>query len=194
MDMFNSLLECIPCVAAPPKPTIQTANSFNIEKSHGYESLPENETPSLQPITKSSNPRTPEEAASQILTALLSAPKPGPTLDASIHSIIRTHRPSTASWNSWYASLAKAVFHNIESLLKEGRTRLSGAMADAFQKASDAVDTTENFARDHPLWAAAVLAIVVLGILVLLAPYLLEALGFAELGPVEGEYFAGLDE
>ena len=67
-------------------------------------------------------------------------------------------------------------------------------MANAFQKASDAVDAIGEFAREHPLWTAAVVAIVVFGILVLLAPYFLEALGFAELGPVEGEYLAVLDE
>lgn len=194
MDMLNSLLECILCGAAPSKSTVQMTNSFNNEKSHGYVSLIEKDTPSIQPITtKSSNPKTPEEAASQILTALLSAPKPGPSLDASIRSIIHTHRPSTASWNTWYASLAKAIFHKIENLLKERSTRLSGAMDDACHKASDAAATTGEFAREHPLWTAAVVAIVVFGIMVLLAPYLLEALGFAELGPVEGEYFADLD-
>lgn len=61
-------------------------------------------------------------------------------------------------------------------------------MAEAYQKASEAVNATVEFAGKHPLWTAAVVAIVAFGILVLLAPYLLEALGFAELGPVEGEY------
>ncbi|KAL9098470.1 MAG: hypothetical protein Q9187_009658, partial [Circinaria calcarea] len=112
---------------------------------------------------------------------------PGPTLDASIRSIIHIHCPSTASWDTWYASVAKALFHRLEALLREGATRLSGAMATAFQKASDAADATGEFAKEHPLWTAAVVAIVVLGILVLLSPYLLEALGFAELGPTEGE-------
>lgn len=74
----------------------------------------------------------------------------------------------------------------MENLLKEGRTRLRGALADAFRKASDAVDATGEFAREHPLWTAAVVGIVVFGILVLVAPWLVEALGFAEMGPVEG--------
>lgn len=40
-----------------------------------------------------------------------------------------------------------------------------------------------EFSSDHPVY----FAIIALGILVLLAPWALEALGFAELGPVEGE-------
>ncbi|KAI4132926.1 MAG: hypothetical protein LQ347_002360 [Umbilicaria vellea] len=192
MDMLNSLLRCIPCAPAPRKRLVNLADNFSIEKSHGYASLSEKE-PSIQPLTtKSSDRQTPDDAASHILTALLSATKPGPTLDASIRSIIHTHRPATASWSTWYASLAKAVFHRIEALLREGGSQHGEAMAHACQKASDAVDTTEGFAQKHPLWTTAVVAIVAFGILVLLAPYLLEALGFAEAGPVEGEFFTVL--
>ncbi|KAL9101503.1 MAG: hypothetical protein Q9187_009242, partial [Circinaria calcarea] len=185
MELLNSLLECFPCTPPPRNSTVNMTASFTTEKSHGYVFLTDKETPHIPPNTKSSNPKSPEEAASQILTTLLSAPKPGPTIDASLHSIIHTQCPSTASWDTWYASVAKALFYRIEALLREGATRLSGAMAAAFQKASDAVDATGEFAKEHPLWTAAVVAIVVLGILVLLSPYLLEALGFAELGPTE---------
>lgn len=63
-------------------------------------------------------------------------------------------------------------------------------MADAFRDASKAVDAVGEFAREHPLWTAAVVGVVVFGMMVLLTPYLLEALGFAELGPLEGKCFA----
>lgn len=53
-------------------------------------------------------------------------------------------------------------------------------MKDAFDKA---VDKAVGFARDHPVWCA----VIALGILVLLLPWALEALGFAETGPIAGE-------
>ncbi len=54
------------------------------------------------------------------------------------------------------------------------------AMRDAFERS---VREGQDFARDHPIY----FAVIALGVLVLLAPWALEALGFAELGPVEGE-------
>jgi len=189
MALLNILLECIPCAGTARDPTIERTNTLTTGTSHTWEAIPE-KAPSMNYQTPPPRAPTAELVASQILTALLSAPKPGPTLDASILSIIHTHRPSTTSAHNWYASIAEALFHKLESLLKQGTARLSGAMADAFRDASKAVDAVGEFAREHPLWTAAVVGVVVFGIMVLLAPYLLEALGFAELGPLEGKRFA----
>jgi len=189
MALLNILLECIPCAGTARNPTIERTNTLTTGASHSYEPIAE-KAPSMNHQPPPPRAPTAELVASQILTALLSGPKPGPTLDASILSIIHTHRPSTTTAHNWYASIAKALFHKLESLLKQGSARLSGAMADAFGKAGDAVAAIGDFAREHPLWTAAVVGVVVFGIMVLLAPYLLEALGFAELGPVEGKCFA----
>jgi hypothetical protein len=53
------------------------------------------------------------------------------------------------------------------------------AMKDAVQKSTAAAT---EFAKEHPVFCT----VVALGILVLLAPWAIEALGFGELGPIEG--------
>jgi len=54
------------------------------------------------------------------------------------------------------------------------------AMRVAFARS---VREGHEFAREHPVY----FAVISLGMLVLFAPWALEALGFAEMGPVEGE-------
>lgn len=74
MNMLNSLFEYIFCAAALCKLIVKMINSINIKKSHSYIFLTEKKTSSIQLISiKFSNLKTLKEAASQILTALLSA-------------------------------------------------------------------------------------------------------------------------
>jgi hypothetical protein len=56
------------------------------------------------------------------------------------------------------------------------------AMRDAYDTAAQAVAEVLKFAKDHPVFVA----VVALGILVILAPWAIEVLGFGELGPIEG--------
>lgn len=56
-------------------------------------------------------------------------------------------------------------------------------MKEAFEKASFAA---EEFTKEHPVIVGVVVTVVAVGILVLLVPWAVEALGFAELGPIEG--------
>ena len=53
-------------------------------------------------------------------------------------------------------------------------------MKDALDRAYGAA---AEFAHDHPVF----LTLLALGVLVALAPYVIELLGFGELGPIEGE-------
>lgn len=53
------------------------------------------------------------------------------------------------------------------------------AMKSAFDKA---IKEVAEFPHDHPIFCT----LLALGILVVLSPWVLKALGFAELGPVEG--------
>jgi hypothetical protein len=62
---------------------------------------------------------------------------------------------------------------------------VSGALKEASDKAYAAA---AEFVHEHPVLTAALVTIVAIGILVLLAPWAVEALGFGELGPVEGKY------
>lgn len=61
---------------------------------------------------------------------------------------------------------------------------MGAAMKEAFDKATNAA---KDFVGEHPVFAAAIVTVVAIGILVLLVPWVVEALGLGELGPVEGE-------
>ena len=91
----------------------------------------------------------------------------------------------------WSQYLAAKILSALEAVLTAKPVReMNGAMKDAFKKACDAAKVIEGFAAEHPLATAACVTIIAIGILVVLTPYVVEWLGFAELGPVEGELFS----
>lgn len=119
-----------------------------------------------------------------IVSAMSDADKNGPSLRATIQSLVHTA-------GGWSEYLAKKVVAALEAVLKAGE-RLNAAMQEAYNKAYnkayEALRMTEGFAADHPAVFWTVLA---LGVLVVLAPYAVEWLGFCagfgELGPIEGK-------
>ncbi|KFY04391.1 hypothetical protein V491_09368 [Pseudogymnoascus sp. VKM F-3775] len=60
---------------------------------------------------------------------------------------------------------------------------MGATMTEAFEKA---VSEASGLAHEHPYFCA----LIAVGILAILMPWVLEALGFAELGPVEGTFAA----
>ena len=60
---------------------------------------------------------------------------------------------------------------------------MARAASDAMQKAEEAA---VGFATEHPVYAT----LIALGILAILTPFVLELLGFGELGPIEGSFAA----
>ncbi|KAF7504778.1 hypothetical protein GJ744_001711 [Endocarpon pusillum] len=119
-----------------------------------------------------------EERAASILSTLLSAEKSGQDLDRRLQAIVGSC--------GWYEGLAKRVLDGLVAVVKSGAA-MSGAMKEASDKASAAAS---DFVHQHPVFTAAVAVVVAIGILVLLAPWAVEALGFGELGPVEGSFAA----
>lgn len=79
--------------------------------------------------------------------------------------------------------------NQFESVLRTGvgpegeQPKMSPAMKDAFEKANNAA---ANFAQEHPLYGT----IIAWGILVILAPGDVEALGFGELRSIKGTFAA----
>ena len=123
---------------------------------------------------------TREEAAAAIVTALYEA-------DASNLSLI-THVNQLAhqagGCSEW---LANKVREGIEVALKGGK-EMSAVMTAAYDKAVEAAKVFEQFAEDHPLATAVFVTVIAIGVLVVLAPYVVELLGFGELGPIEGRF------
>jgi len=67
------------------------------------------------------------------------------------------------------------------------REKLGQAFSEAIDTAEAAAKACFSFAQDHPEIVAGLLIIVAVGVLVLMAPWAVEALGFGELGPVAGK-------
>ncbi|OIW23423.1 hypothetical protein CONLIGDRAFT_649459 [Coniochaeta ligniaria NRRL 30616] len=125
-----------------------------------------------------------QELAADIIDILRTAEKAGPSLQRRLESTIGTR--------SWTESIARAVLNGVIDLVQEGRDKIGPAMAEALKRVEDEATNAFEFAKDHPKEVLAGLVIIIaVGILVvMMAPWIVEALGFAELGPVEGSFAA----
>lgn len=128
--------------------------------------------PSLD-FTHEKHPQTTESLAADILSTLYAADTNDQHLDQHLRDIVHE--------TGWYESLAAAVLNGLENALK-AETPMGQAMKDTYEKATQVVEDVWKFAKDHPVFCA----VVALGILVILAPWAIEVLGFGELGPIEG--------
>ncbi|KAK1770424.1 hypothetical protein QBC33DRAFT_512184 [Phialemonium atrogriseum] len=84
-------------------------------------------------------------------------------------------------------ALAKAVLRGIEETIKAYQAMsMNTVLREAIETAQCAAEELFDFAREHPVFVT----IVAIGVLALLAPWAVEALGFGELGPVEASFAA----
>lgn len=137
------------------------------------------------PLPSSSSSSPPhlktEEATSAIISALLNTKKPGPAL----YVVIQDLAAQAGGWSEW---LAVSVLNAVQKILQEGSNLLRGAMKEAYDKAQIAVEHIKDFARDHPLYTTAICVVVALGVLVILLPWVIHALGFMAAGVEAGTY------
>jgi hypothetical protein len=115
-------------------------------------------------------------AADSLVDTVFLAEKNGIGLRQTLEGIIKT--------NSWRQNFAKAVFERMQQAIETARP-MGDALREMYEKVACVVDGVEGFVKDHPI----VCALIALGILVLLAPWVVEALGFAEGGILEGENY-----
>jgi hypothetical protein len=123
-------------------------------------------------------PRDPDAIVAEVLSILRTTEKHGVGLTRQLEDAV-----GAEGWTEW---IAQQVLAGLEAVLKEGQEKMGPAMAQAFDSVSEAADKVFQFAKDHPVATAGLLTILAVGVLVVLAPVVVEALGFAELGPVEG--------
>lgn len=62
-----------------------------------------------------------------------------------------------------------------------------GTMKDTYDKVRE---VAEEFVKEHPVLVEVLVIVVAIGILAVLVPWAVEALGFGELGPVAGSFAA----
>lgn len=116
------------------------------------------------------NTASEENIATKVLTALFNAEKEGKGLEKEVQDIVGDY--------GWTENIAVGVLRGLSNALSEG-VQMGQAMKEAYGRA---FNEAKDFAHDHPIFCT----VLALGILAILMPWLLEALGFAELGPVEG--------
>ena len=125
------------------------------------------------PDEKKQQPPTTESLAAEIVSTLYAADTNDEFLVRRLQDVVRE--------TGWYEDLAVVV---LETLVKVLRTEapMGQAMKNAYAKGTQVVADVWGFAKDHPVFCT----VVALGILVILAPWAIEWLGFGELGPTEG--------
>jgi hypothetical protein len=95
-------------------------------------------------------------------------------LRLALDGIIRT--------NGWKQNFARAVFEALQKAIQTARP-MGDALREIYEKVVHILDEVEGFVKEHQILCA----LIALGILVLLSPWVIEALGFAEGGILEGE-------
>ncbi|KAF9895126.1 hypothetical protein FE257_000028 [Aspergillus nanangensis] len=114
-----------------------------------------------------------QRQASEILSIIVSSESVD-QIHKSVHEIIRT--------TGWTEELAKALLNGLVSAIEAGAS-MAKAATSALETATDAAF---EFAKEHPVYTT----ILAIGVLVILTPWVIEALGFSELGPIEGSFAA----
>ena len=179
MDGLSSLLKAIfPCL---PIGTVEGGIRLPTETVK-YQLISEKVSVHASPPSGKMSKSTNDEAAESIVSAMFDADTADSSLDVTIRSIIREA--------GWYQSLMEKILAKLEEVLKAGKP-LNAAMQKAYDEASEALKITEGFVIDHPIATEVFCTVIALGVLVVLAPYVVEYLGFCagfgELGPIEGK-------
>jgi hypothetical protein len=130
---------------------------------------PEEKHASLQ----GDQPRTAESIADEVVRTIASAEKGGRDLQKKLNDIVGEY--------GWKEKVAEWVLVKLELVLREAQ-KLNPPLKEAYDKACETAKAIEGFVQEHPVFCT----VIALGVLVLIAPWALEALGFGELGPIEG--------
>lgn len=119
--------------------------------------------------------RIANEIADEVIQALLRAEKGGEHLRRTLDNIVGA--------SGWTEKIAEWTLAKLEQALKE-TSKLGPALKLAYDKTLETAYAIEGFVKEHPVFCT----VIALGVLVILAPWVIEALGFGVLGPVEGTY------
>ena len=123
--------------------------------------------------------------AANIVSALVNPSKSSTPQTAAL--TIEREVVAYGGWDEW---LAENVMNKLIDLVQAGDTDSWG---ESFKKAVDEAKKVANevfeWAGDHPMLATAVVCVIVFGALELVCPWVLEVLGFGEIGIVEGQFY-----
>lgn len=176
MNDYGCLQAIFPC-ATRRKPWHHDNNNKDPEKSSFSDSSSSENNNNNNTVPN----LTHDEAAEQIVNALFTAEIGGST---TLVSQLNNIAHQCGGWSEW---LADRIRRGLEQALAQGR-KMSAALATAYDKACEAATVFEGFVKEHPIATAVFVTVIAIGVLVVLTPYVVEMLGFGELGPIEGEF------
>lgn len=176
MELLKQILACI--IGQDDSPIYGKAAGSNPDKAAQYTLLSEK----IAPYHGKSVEQASQDAAAAVFSALQQAEKRGRTLEAAVQDIVRQ-----AGFAHFTERIARKVLDALQSALKEG-SPMREAMKDAYEKAINAADGIAGFSRQHPVLTGCICAVIALGILMILAPAVVHALGFGIGGVVEGDF------
>lgn len=121
-------------------------------------------------------PRTESEIATDVVNALQNAEKHGKTLENTLDGFVKE-----CNWTQYLAEIILAKLVPVVEAFIKGATKISQVLKEAVERA---VLEAYDFAKEHPVYCT----IIALGVLCLLWPVVLDALGFGEAGIIEGKH------
>lgn len=127
------------------------------------------------PLLTEPDMRPESEVADDVANTILNTSYSGPMLRMKLDSIVGVR--------GWRQSLAQLVLDKLAQALQTMHEKLGPRINDAYNRACEVALGIEGFATEHPVMCT----VIALGVLALLAPCILEALGFTELGPTAGK-------
>ncbi|KAI6442334.1 hypothetical protein MCOR16_002433 [Pyricularia oryzae] len=105
-------------------------------------------------------------------------------------AMLRCQIKDAVGGQGWTERIAHAIVTGLETLIKQGRQTIGPLLEEFINKAEKTTISNFDFPHEHPYLTAGFATIVAVGVLVLVAPWVVEALGFAELGPVADSFAA----
>jgi ElaB/YqjD/DUF883 family membrane-anchored ribosome-binding protein len=122
----------------------------------------------------STNPRSAAATANDVVSTLLTTSLTGPALHMHLDGLVGA--------TGWRSTIAQYVLEKLAAALQASHEHLGTTIRSAYERAWEAAQSVEGFVIKHPVMCT----VIALGVLAVIAPWVLEALGFGELGPVAG--------
>ncbi|UPX16187.1 uncharacterized protein EKO05_0006601 [Ascochyta rabiei] len=105
---------------------------------------------------------------------------------AGVHSSAIPKLGATNNLVEWTQDLAKDTLHQMTAVVQNPHDTFSPVFREAYKKALGGTQMIEGFTKDHPLFSL----VVALGVLYIMAPWVLQLLGFTSKGPALGSFAA----
>ncbi|KAI4605939.1 hypothetical protein J4E83_010365 [Alternaria metachromatica] len=162
MACLQAILACFPCGTEEPEHT----------------TYPDEKVALLSAATSNTHPtdEVTDEIADSVVEKLLTTRLTGAHL--------RMHLDALVGPSGWRTTLAQHILSRLTTALRASHEELGPTISSACDTAWEAAQSIEGFVIEHPVMCT----VIALGVLAIVAPWVLEALGFAELGPVEGTF------